>query len=229
MAEPTDDRAPAQKSDRSPTRHQRVGELVPANKQADAARPPRRAPRRQPQTAAPSRPIIPERSPAPEYLIVGRIASSYGVHGDLKMAIITNHPEHLAKLKQVYLGDEHTPITVRRIQIRAGEREAIIRFVNLTTPEAAAAYRGQLVWIALADAPPLPTNELYHYQLIGLDVVDTAGNLLGRLAEILETGANDVYVVRGPLGETLFPAIDGVILGVDLEAGVMTVKPLEYY
>jgi 16S rRNA processing protein RimM len=60
-------------------------------------------------------------------------------------------------------------------------------------------------------------------------VVDTEGKLLGRLAQIIETGANDVYVVRGPAGEILLPAIEEVVREVDPVAGKMVVRPQEYY
>ena len=189
-----------------------------------AARPLRRSsPKPSPQ------PAIPERTPAPERLVVGRIVGAHGLRGELHMVVITNHPDHLPKLKTVYLGEDFEPWQVRRIHTIPNGKEAIVRLVDHNSPEAAAERRGQLVWIDRADAPPLPEGEYYHYQLIGLDVVDESQNFLGRLAEIIETGANDVYVVRGPAGELLLPVIDGVILSVDPEGGQMVVRPPEYY
>lgn len=145
------------------------------------------------------------------------------------MVVITNHPNYLTGVRTVYLAEGDEPWRVRRIHVAPGGKEAIIRLAGIDTPEDAAARRGQAVRVALDDAPPLPEGEYFHYQLIGLDVVDESDNFLGRLAEIIETGANDVYVVRGPAGELLLPVIEGVILSVDPVGGRLVARPPEYY
>ena len=72
------------------------------------------------------------------------------------------------------------------------------------------------LWL-VADLPPLPDGDYYHHQVIGLDVVDEAGRLLGKVTEILETGANDVLLVRSEAGrEILLPMIDDVVLEIAL-------------
>src|SRR5574337_746577 len=102
--------------------------------------------------------------------------------------------------------------------------------------------RGELLLEALADSPgplndvdtvylgeaaPPPPGSYYHHQSVGLAVVTEEGEALGEVTEILETGSNDVYVVSGPSGEILLPALTSVILKVDLEAKRMTVHLLE--
>lgn len=174
-------------------------------------------------------PVIPERGPAPDRLIIGQIRGAHGLRGEFRIALVTNHPEGLQGIRTLYLGDEQELWRVRRIHPLPGGKEAIVRLADLATAEEAAELRGRMVWADREALPPLPEDELYHYQLIGLDVVDEAGTLLGRIAEIIETGANDVYVVRGPTGETLLPAINEVVRAVDLEAGKMTVRPQDYY
>ncbi len=189
-----------------------------------ARRPPRRA---APKEAPP--PVIPERGPAPERLAVGQVAGSHGLRGEFRIYLFTNHPDALRAVPTIYLGDAQEPWAVRRIHPLPEGKEAIVRLVEITTPEDAAALRGRRVWVDREALPPLPEGELYHYELIGLDVVDEAGAPLGRLAEIIETGANDVYVVRGTGGELLLPAINEVILAIDLENGRMTVRQQEFY
>ena len=83
-----------------------------------------------------------------------------------------------------------------------------------------------LVQISIEDAAPLEEGEYYHFQVIGVEVEMESGERLGRVTEVLETGANDVYVVRGPRGEVLIPAIESVVRVLDLEAGRMVVSPL---
>ena len=185
--------------------------------------------RRRERQVAPPPPIIAERGPAPERLVIGRLATPHGTRGELRMAIVASQPEGLRALRTVYIGEDQAPYQVRRLHFIANGKEAILRLTALTNPEEAAELRGERVWADLTALPALPENEYYHYQLLGLDVSDEGGKLLGRLSEIIETGANDVYVVRGPAGEVLLPAIDGVILTVDLEVGTMTVRPQEFY
>lgn len=188
-------------------------------------RPPRR---RGPKAPAPP-PDIPERTPPPDFLIVGRIAAAHGTRGEFRLAILTNHPEHLEVLRTFYLGDDRVPLGIRRVRVQESGGEALVRVAEFTTPDDVVGRKGELVWMARLEAPPLPEGEFYHYELLGLDVVDLAGRLLGRVAQIIETGANDVYAVRGPEGEILLPAIESVIREIDPANGWMVVDPPEYY
>lgn len=201
---------------------------TPAPSDAASVDPPTVRRRRERQIAPPP-PIIAERGPAPERLVIGRLATPHGTRGELRMAIVASRIDGLRALRTVYIGEDQEPYQVRRLHFIANGKEAILRLTALTNPEDAAELRGERVWADLTALPALPENEYYHYQLLGLDVSEESGTLLGRLSEIIETGANDVYVVRGPGGEVLLPAIDGVILTVDLEAGTMTVRPQEFY
>jgi 16S rRNA processing protein RimM len=96
------------------------------------------------------------------------------------------------------------------------------------TPEEAGLYRNQWVFIKKKDAPPLPKGQHYKHELYGLKVVDENDNPLGELVEIIETGANDVYVVRNDSGkEILLPAIPSVILDLDPGLGFLKVHLLD--
>ena len=72
--------------------------------------------------------------------------------------------------------------------------------------------------------PQLPEGEYFHFQLLGIKVLTEEGEELGRISDILETGSNDVYVVNGPTGEVLVPALADVIVKVDLDQGIMEVN-----
>ena len=86
---------------------------------------------------------------------------------------------------------------------------------------------GQWLTVPLEAVEPLPEGEYFHFQLIGLRVVTVEGEALGEVSEIIETGSNDVYVVNGPAGQVLIPAIASVVQQVDLEQGVMAVQLME--
>jgi 16S rRNA processing protein RimM len=94
-------------------------------------------------------------------------------------------------------------------------------------PESAGELRNQMVYVRADDRPPLPEGEYYHHQLLGLDVVSEQGEYLGHLTQILGTGANDVYVIRPESGpELLLPAIESVVLDIDITHGEMKVRLL---
>ena len=78
--------------------------------------------------------------------------------------------------------------------------------------------------MAESDLEPPPEGEFYRFQLIGLRVVSTEGAEIGEITDVLTTAANEVFVVRGPRGEVLVPAIDDIVQSVDIEAGVVTIE-----
>lgn len=100
----------------------------------------------------------------------------------------------------------------------------LLKLEGVDTRDAAEALRGAFISVKVEDLPDLGDEGYYIHELLGLRVVGTDGLELGELAEVLTTGANDVYVVTGGGREVLLPAIPSVILQVDLDAGVMTVS-----
>ncbi len=167
------------------------------------------------------------RSGEPVYLVVGKLRRPHGVEGDMVMDVLTDFPERLRVGKTVYVGENHEPLRITGK--RGHDRQLIIRFEGFGTPEEAGRLRNLHVYVQASSLPKLPEGEYYHHQLIGLQAVDEAGQTLGILTEILETGANDVYVIRTPdAKELLLPAIEDVILAVELEKGVVRVRPPEY-
>jgi 16S rRNA processing protein RimM len=158
-------------------------------------------------------------------LAVGRVLRPHGVRGELLLESLTDFPEHLAEVDTVYLGEPAAPHRLVRARVHRGQ--VILQLADCDDRDCAEAYRGQVVSIEAQAAAPLPPGRYYHHQLIGLSVVSDEGEPLGELAEIIETGANDVYVVVGPAGEVLLPAIDTVILDINLDARRITAHLIE--
>lgn len=168
---------------------------------------------------------MPERRPEPRYLAVGRVLRPHGVRGELRMELLTDYPERLAALKTLHVGEGHIPYRLSAVRLHQGI--ALIKFEGVDDRNTAETLRGATVEVALEDAIPLEEGEYYHYQLVGLPVVTDAGERLGEVVEVLQSpGANDVYVVHGPHGEVLIPAIAEVILDLDVQAGSITVRLL---
>lgn len=163
----------------------------------------------------------------PVYVAIGRIRKSHGVRGEMRMELLTDFPERLVAGRMIYLGEEHRPATID--SARLVDRGALIHIEGIDSPEEAGLFRNCLVYSQAEQLPSLPEGEYYHHQVLGLQVVDSGGKLLGILKEILETGANDVYVIKSEEGaELLLPVIPDVILSVNLEKRQITVNPPEW-
>ena len=147
----------------------------------------------------------------PIYLSVGFLRRPHGLHGEIIMDLHTDFPERMKSGRKLFIGEEHKPMTLT--SVRPHQSGLLVKFKNVETPEDAGMFRNQWVFVKKADAPPLPAGTIYQHELIGFSVVDENDNPLGELVDILETGANDVYVVRDDSGkEILLPAIPSVIL-----------------
>ncbi|MEW5870197.1 MAG: ribosome maturation factor RimM [Chloroflexota bacterium] len=161
----------------------------------------------------------------PAFLVVGKLRRPHGVRGELLMEVITDFPERLHSGVTVYIGETYQPHTIR--SRRWNGALLMVTFDAYQDPDAAGVLRNQLVYVRADDRPLLPEGEYYHHQLIGMKVISDEGQFLGRLTQILDTGANDVYLVRPEAGaELLLPAIPDVVLEIDLEHGEMHVHLL---
>jgi len=162
----------------------------------------------------------------PVYLVVGFLRRAHGVQGEIIMDLHTDFPERFRSGRKLFVGDEHKVMTVE--SVRSHAKGMLIKFKGIETPEETARFRNQWVYIQATDAPPLPEGQIYQHELFGFQVVDENENLLGELVEIIETGANDVYVVKNESGkEILLPAIPSVILDLDPVRRFMRVHLLE--
>lgn len=159
---------------------------------------------------------------------VGAIASVHGIKGEVKVFPTTDEPEKFKKLKKVVLKTEKEEREMHLKSARFFKNMVIVKFAEIESPEEAQKYRGATLWIARKQAVPLEKNEYYQADLIGLSVVTEDGKELGRLTDVLETGANDVYeITLQDKRRVLFPAIRDCIKDVDLETGRVTVHVME--
>lgn len=217
-----------------------VATLTPTSATAPTPPPGRRPTRSRPRPARPARPASARPSLAetagPDAatplaavrLVVGTIVGPHGVRGEAKLRLVTDDPEHLVHVPRVYVGDEPRPRRLRGVRFHRGQ--ALLRIDGIATPEAVDALRGQPVRIAGTDARPPAPGEYFLYQLLGLEVVDEAGEPLGRVSDLIETGAHDVLVVAPPGGgpDLLLPNHPDVVLDVRPDEGRMVVRPLVY-
>jgi 16S rRNA processing protein RimM len=162
----------------------------------------------------------------PVYLTVGFLRRPHGLGGEIVMDLHTDFPERLKRGRKLLVSEDHTPLTVQ--SVREHQKGVLIKFEGVDTPESAGQHRNQWVYVKASDVPPLPEGQIYQHELFGFQVIDDNDNLLGELVEIIETGANNVYVIRDTSGgELLLPAIPSVILDLDTVRRLMHVHLLE--
>jgi len=163
----------------------------------------------------------------PVFVALGFLRRTHGIRGELIMDVLTDFPERLRPNRPVYLGEEHIPH--RLGTVRMANKVMLVSIKGYENPEEAARFRNCHVYVRVDQLPRLPEDSYYYHELIGIHVVDEQGKGLGVLESIIETGANDVYVVRaGDGSEVLLPAIADVVLTVDLERAEMVVRPQQW-
>jgi 16S rRNA processing protein RimM len=161
----------------------------------------------------------------PRYLVIGRVARPWGIRGEVKVEIMTDFPDRFSLLRKVHLGPEAVPFALEGFRLHKGA--ALLKLEGFHDRASVEKLRGQLVQIPIEEAVPLEENEYYEHQIVGLAVWTAGGEYLGTVDEVISTGSNDVYVVRGEGPEILIPAIEDVVLEINLAQERLVVELME--
>ncbi len=163
-----------------------------------------------------------------ELLQVGVISSTHGVKGEVKVYPTTDDMKRFKKLKNVILdtGKEHMPLEIEGVKFF--KQFAILKFKGIDNINDIEKYKGKSLLVERKNAVRLRKNEYFIADMIGLSVLTEDGEKFGTLKEVMETGANDVYIIDSPkYGEVLIPAIKQCILQVDIEEGKMLIHLMD--
>lgn len=161
-------------------------------------------------------------------LRVGVISSTHGVRGEVKVFPTTDDVNRFKKLKTVLLDTGHEPMLLHIAGVKFFKNMVILKFREFDNINEIEKYRGKDLLITRDQAVKLEPNENFIIDLIGLKVVTDEGREFGTMKDVIQTGANDVYVIADSAGkEYLFPAIPQCILDVNLEEQTMTVHILD--
>lgn len=162
-------------------------------------------------------------------LQVGVISTTHGVRGEVKVFPTTDTAQRFLDLTHVYLDLGKGELQKLEIQqVKFVKKFAVLKLKGLDDINEAEQYKGKTLWIPREEAQPLGEDEYYIGDLIGMDVVLEDESPFGVLKDVMETGANDVYIVETVQGkEVLLPAIGECIQQVDVEAGVMTIHLMD--
>lgn len=158
-----------------------------------------------------------------QFIAVGQVVTVWGVHGEVKVEVMTDFFDRFSPQEKVYINGQ--AVTIEQSRWHRGR--VILKLATIDSVADAEELRGQLLEIPQSQIRPLPDGEYYQFQLLGLEVWTTERELLGRIAHILPTGSNDVYVVPSKHGELLIPAIEDVVLSVDLQKGRMVIELID--
>ena len=164
-------------------------------------------------------------SAEPRFLAIGRIIKPHGVNGEVRVAPMTDRPERFGWLEAIYIG-ERNPRRVGVVGFRRHGEFVLLKLDGYPTRTEAELLRNELLQVPEDEAIPLEEGEYFLHQLLGLEAVTESGRNLGRLTDVLETGANNVFVITGPQGELLVPDIPDVVREVDVAGGRVVIRPL---
>ena len=172
-----------------------------------------------------------ENSPDDSLITVGRILGAHGRDGEIRVRSTSDVPGRfdegriLMVSRDGVVAEEQTYRIARsRSTVSKGSVELIISFHDFYDRDLAMRLAGYCLCVAQSEVPAAEEGEYFHYQLLGLKVRTVEGEELGELAEILETGSNDVYVVTSSAKELLLPALSNVVREIDIDSGVMVVN-----
>lgn len=163
-----------------------------------------------------------------EILQVGVVSSTHGVRGEVKVFPTTDDVKRFKRLKEVILDTGKEQLTLEIEGVKFFKQFAILKFKGIDNINDVEKYKGKRLFVTRENAVKLKKDEYFIADLIGLKVFDEEEKEIGELKDVIETGANDVYVITMSDGkELLLPAIKQCVLDVDVEGGTMKVHILE--
>lgn len=162
-----------------------------------------------------------------DLLQVGAVTSTHGLRGEVKVYPTTDDPKRFRKLKKVFLETQKQRKEMEIERVRFFKNLVILKFKGLDDIADVQSLKGAKLYVTREDAVPLAEDEYFAADLIGLLVISDEKEELGEVSNVLQTGANDVYVIRKPDGkELLIPAIRECIQRIDISEGKMIVHLL---
>jgi len=161
-----------------------------------------------------------------EWVTIGQIVAFFGLRGELKVRLLTDIPNRFEQLEAVYVGPDQQRYSIEHVRPYKGEM-IILKLLGIDDANDAEALRLQDLVLPASQLAELPEGSYYQHDILGLTVLTLSNQQLGQIADIIETGSNDVYLIKGPDGEqVMIPAIKEVVKQIDLIRRTMYIDPL---
>jgi 16S rRNA processing protein RimM len=161
-----------------------------------------------------------------DWATIGKVVALFGIHGELKVRLLTDIPNRFAELESVHVGPNHTSYLIQSARPYKGEM-IILKLRAIDDANAAEPLRNQDLSIPLSKLAELPPGFYFQHDILDLHVLTLDGQDLGHIVDIIVTGSNDVYCIKKPDGsQVLIPAIKDVIKQIDLVHRTMHIDPL---
>ncbi|WP_102400654.1 ribosome maturation factor RimM [Haloimpatiens massiliensis] len=157
-----------------------------------------------------------------EYFNIGQIINTHGVHGEIKVLPLTDDINRFKSLKYVIIDGVERSV----LGVKFQKNKVILKIDGINSMDEAMKYRGKYLKISRKDAVPLEENTYFIADLVNCDVFDTEGKELGKVYEVIKTGSNDVYWVKGEK-EVLIPALKDIVKEVDIDNFKIIIRPVE--
>lgn len=168
-----------------------------------------------------------EEAPPDDLLEIGKVVKTWGLKGHVKVYSYAESIDTYNRVSRLYVQKRGGPEALRIETARQQNKTLLLKFEERDRIEDVEDLIGSTLYMPKKDLPPLEEGEYYWYELIGMKVRTDLGKQLGTLREILNTGSNDVYIVRQGSRELLIPALNEVILEVDVTGKQMVIHPME--
>ncbi len=154
------------------------------------------------------------------FIVLGVVIQAHGLKGTIRVRSFAESPQSFEAARKILLRPENGPERWTEVEwTKPHPKGVLLKLNGIDTPEKAGLLKGAEIGVDRCDLPDLQEGEYFWADLIGLEVLTSAGQLLGRVVNMFETGANDVMVVQGARGEVLIPAVEAAVAEVDFEAG----------
>jgi 16S rRNA processing protein RimM len=152
-----------------------------------------------------------------DYFRIGYIANTVGIKGELKVLLISNIPERFKDLKECYIHTGTVRLQVEVERYRHYKKGYIaLKLKGYDDANSVSAFKGKYLEVDRENLAQLSEGQYYVFDIIGCKVLDSDGSVLGEVTEVISPGANDVYVVKGPRGEILIPAVKDMVKSIDI-------------
>ncbi|MCI5727488.1 MAG: ribosome maturation factor RimM [Clostridium sp.] len=159
-----------------------------------------------------------------DFFTVGQIVNTHGIKGEVKVMVLTDDANNFKRYGKVLVKDEWKKIEGVKFQ----KDRVILKLEGINDMNTAEEYKQQYLMVSREDEPELPDDMYYITDIIGSDVVDTEGNELGKIYDVIQTKNNDVYWIKKPK-ELLIPVLEDIVLEINVEEKKVIIEPVRQW